>query len=144
MLSDLYQVFIAVLVGLCFFLVIVIAGMTRTIQRLRSEGRFNAKDRRNLIDSVKYTTRNICVREAIALLRDFLSNYETKLPELYVKNEDGEYEEHELHIVRNQMRSIRKLLQKEMIWEAPETEDIFDQDGTVKQAMDHINQVQQT
>lgn len=134
MFSELLHGLVAVLFGVCFFLIIVIAGMTRTIIRVRREGRFNAKDRRRLIDTVKYTTRSLCVREAVHLLRDYLSNLETELPELYLKREGDKYEKYRLHLVRDHMKQIRVMFEKEMVWEMPEAEEEYSEQEIPRQA----------
>jgi len=124
MLTDqLLQALIAVLGAISFFMLIVIIGMGRTIIKIRHEGRFNAKDRRQLIDSVKYTTRSLCAREAAHLIRNYFSDLESKMPDLYVKKENDEYEKYELNIVRNRMKQIRIMLEREMAWEMPDTEE---------------------
>lgn len=123
MTDQLLQALIAVLAAINFFMLIVIVGMGRTILKIRREGRFNAKDRRHLIDSVKYTTRSLCAREAAHLIRNYFSDLESKIPDLYVKKEDDEYEKYELNIVRDQMKQIRIMLEREMAWEMPDTEE---------------------
>lgn len=127
MFSELLNALVAVLSGVCFFLLIVIAGMTRTIIKVKREGRFNAKDRRKLINSIKYITRSICVREATALIRDYFDKVEKGLPEFYVKKDDDEYEKYELNLVDDHIKSIRVKFEQEMLWAPTEDDKEYDE-----------------